>query len=372
VVFGDRVRRNIATVDPSERLALRDAFIKLNTQHRFGGSRADPVPGGVTWWFKQDEIHQATHVHGGPEFLPWHRVIVNRLEELLRKVDSRLSIHYWDWTQDPRAIPNANLGNGKTGNLSLFTEEFMGYGGDLYKEIDVNSTVPHWLNAEFYKPDINDEKFRADDPFDIEHSNPADPPKLVRRKVGANDSHQATPVQDTNILMKKDYQEMRKALEPLHNNMHGFVFMGDQHISFRDPFVFLLHSNVDRLFALWQLDPAHPERLNPNTLYGNDSQDLNHNVEPWSTGHSIDSFGHEHFARPWCAPENEGIPHTYKDRSVFSPPLYDTNVYSLDVILKAKHIPRPVGIRGNLAERIGFPQIPTLSARGVMQELIKV
>lgn len=103
---------------------LRDAFIQLNTRV-YPGSRTDAVPGGVTWWFKQDEIHQATHVHGGPEFLPWHREIVNRLEELLRQINPQLSLHYWDWTQDPRAIPNANLGGGVTGTLNLFTSGFM-------------------------------------------------------------------------------------------------------------------------------------------------------------------------------------------------------------------------------------------------------
>jgi hypothetical protein len=106
MVLGDGVRRNIASVDPSERAMLRDAFIELN-RRVFPGSLDDrPAPGRVTWWFKQDEIHQATHVHGGPEFLPWHREIVNRLEEMLRQINPQLSLHYWDWTQDPRAIPN--------------------------------------------------------------------------------------------------------------------------------------------------------------------------------------------------------------------------------------------------------------------------
>jgi hypothetical protein len=42
------------------------------------------------------------------------------------------------------------------------------------------------------------------------------------------------------------------------------------HTSFRDPVAFLLHSNVDRLFALWQLkDPS--TRLDPNQVYGADS-----------------------------------------------------------------------------------------------------
>ena len=78
--LGDGIRRNIASVDPAERALLRDAFVELN-RRVFPGSRTDLPAGGVSWWFKQDEIHQATHVHDGPEFLPWHRVIVNRLEE---------------------------------------------------------------------------------------------------------------------------------------------------------------------------------------------------------------------------------------------------------------------------------------------------
>jgi hypothetical protein len=85
MALGDGIRRNIASVDPAERAMLRDALIELN-QRRFPGTRTDSPPGGVTWWFKQDEIHQATHVHRGPEFLPWHREIVNRMEALLRQI----------------------------------------------------------------------------------------------------------------------------------------------------------------------------------------------------------------------------------------------------------------------------------------------
>lgn len=142
---------------------------------------------------------------------------------------------------------------------------------------------------------------------------------------------------------------MRQRMERVHGDMHGFVSMGGAHISFRDPFVFLLHSNVDRLFARWQTDPAHPERLDPETLYGSESngdivascrkndgeilfQNVNHQVEPWSTGHSLNSRRpgaqspcREFFIRPWFAPENQGNPHTYKHPSIVTPPQYDTN-----------------------------------------------
>lgn len=324
--LGDGIRRNIAHVEPAERAMLREAFLELNRRF-FPGSRADAVPGGVSYWFKQDEIHQATHVHGGPEFLPWHRDIVNRLEAMLRQVNPLLSLHYWDWTQDPGNIPGANLGGGATGSLNLFTPDFMGYGGESLQRIG-----PPWQNdaAPFradglYVPGADPHRDGAD-------GTPADPPQEVRRSVSGSPQ---TVAQDDAILGQADYAGMRALLEDAHNAMHGFVNMGGQHISFRDPFVFLLHSNVDRLFARWQTDPAHPERLVPGTVYGTESnldvqvfeqiQNVNHQVEPWSTGHSFDQFGQEHFTRPWYAPENQGEPHTYKHVSVVAPPCYDTN-----------------------------------------------
>jgi hypothetical protein len=309
MALGDGIRRNIASVDPAERVMLRNALIELN-KHLYPGNRIDtPAPGGVTWWFKQDEIHQATHVHGGPEFLPWHREIVNRLEELLRQINPQLSLHYWNWTQDPRAIPNAYLGGGITGTLNLFTSDFMGYGGSTSAAIG-----EPWLSADYYVPGAILDRDAT--------GNPADPPRTVLRKVSGSP---ATKAQDQAIVAAGDFSTMRKLLEAVHDAMHGFVNMGGVHISFRDPFVFLLHSNVDRLFALWQVQSD--QRFDPNHVYDPESGDaeLNGNIEPWSTGHSVDTFGDEHFTRPWYAPENQGVPKTYKHPSVVTPPRYDTS-----------------------------------------------
>ncbi|WP_157110587.1 RICIN domain-containing protein [Nocardia anaemiae] len=315
MALGDGIRRNIASVDPAERAMLRDALIELN-KRKFAGSRTDtPAPGGVSWWFKQDEIHQATHVHGGPEFLPWHRVIVNEMEKMLRQINPLLSLHYWDWTQDPRAIPNANLGNGSTGTLNLFTSDFMGYGGSTYAPVG-----KPWREAGFYDPDAV--HFR-DDSVDAQNNNPADPPRALNRRIFG--SH-ASARRDADVLAAPNYPNMCEMLERTHDEMHGFVSMGGFHISFRDPFVFLLHSNVDRLFAGWQTDPAHRERLEPGKVYGSETAGFaDQHVEPWSTGRSVDTLHQEHFTRPWYAPEREGVPFTYKHPSVVYPPSYDTN-----------------------------------------------
>jgi hypothetical protein len=328
MTLGDGIRRNIAHVEPSERAALRDAFLELNRRF-FGGSRTDVPTGGVSWWFKQDEIHQATHVHGGPEFLPWHREIVNRLEAMLRQINPQLSMHYWDWTQNPTNIPNANLGGGTTGTLNLFTPDFMGFGGTTSSPIGQpwQNDVSPFRSDGYYVPGASPSRDGAG-------GTPADPPDSVNRSVVGSP---ASALGDNNVIGAGDYADMRNLLEPIHDAMHGFVRMGGQHISFRDPFVFFLHSNVDRIFAHWQAnlsEPAYPARLEGATVYGSETdvdvpagavnQNVSHLVEPWSTGHSFDQFGSEHFTRPWSAPENQGSPHNYKHPSVVTPPCYDT------------------------------------------------
>lgn len=309
MALGDGIRRNIADVDPSERALLRDAFLELN-RRVFPGTRTDTPAGGVTWWFKQDEIHQATHVHGTPEFVPWHRELVNRLEEMLRQINPQLSLHYWDWTQDPRSIPNANLGGGTTGDLNLFTPDFMGYGGPTSQAIGPpwqNASSP-WRNDGFYVPGASPDRDTS--------GNPADPPDTVSRFVAGSP---ASAGDDDGVLTAPDYPTMWDRLRIVHNAMHGFVAMGGQHISFRDPFVFLLHSNVDRLFAMWQTAAGHAERLNPNTVYGTDGVSpsvLDDNIAPWS--------GAPPTTRPWAPPENEQGVKNYKHPSVIRPPCYDT------------------------------------------------
>ncbi len=313
MVLGDGIRRNISTLDdPEEKKRFIKAILTLNKKF-YPGKRDDAVVGHVSHWFKQDEIHQSTHVHHGPAFLPWHRNLCNRFEMLLRGVDPQLSLHYWDWNQDPIDILTSDphvLGLGAAN----------GPAGEPL------------LSAGFYVPDAN--RYRSDSPFDLAHSNPCDPPRTLTRQK--DEEKPDFGILDDDIIKKPNFPEMRLLLERKHDLAHNYIggTIGDSHTSFRDPFVFLLHSNVDRLFAAWQLHPEHKkERLNPDTVYG-DERDTETTgnfpeahigilspLEPWS---GIDAAGAEAILqiRPWAAPENEQMAINSRHPSVVKPPQY--------------------------------------------------
>lgn len=269
-----RIRRDVATVSQEERDRLRDAIIQLDTSSIY--------PDGVSYWDKQDEIHQATHVHGGPAFVPWHRELCNRFEALLREVDPSLSLHYWDWTTDPRASPDGQ--GGFTNLFSTGPSGFMGSSSGL-----AGSPL---------------------DGFDVYRALPAGPAAVA--------SDAAIVSAGNNAPQGQQYPLFRQALESAHNAIHGYIggTIGFGHTAFEDPFVFLLHSNVDRLWACWQSSPGRGWRHSPNQVYGDEgsSPTILENMEPWAGMSGL---------RPWAPPENEQVSKTSKHPSVVKPPLYD-------------------------------------------------
>jgi hypothetical protein len=186
----------------------------------------------------------------------------------------------------------------------------MGHGGTSPAPIGPpwqNAAAP-WRSDGFYVPGASPDRDSS--------GNPVDPPDTVSRHV---DGSPAAVSDDDDIINASDYPTMWARLKVVHDAMHGFVAMGGAHISFRDPFVFLLHSNVDRLYAMWQTTPGHPERLDPNTVYGADGISpsvLDSTIRPWN--------GSPATVRPWAPPENEQVVKTYKHPSVVRPPCYDT------------------------------------------------
>jgi hypothetical protein len=275
MALGDGIRRNLGDVSKAERDRFRNAVVQLHQRY---------YPDGVSKWVKQDQIHEATHVHGGPAFLPWHRELCNRFEQLLREIDPDLSLHYWDWTEDPRAAG---------GGVDLFTEELMGA-----------------ASGNVGKP------FEAFPPITRNVAGGASPPSPP-----GTDSDTDILDSTNGVPQAQQWQTVRQKIEqsPNHNSVHGYIggTIGSAHSAFEDPFVFLFHSNVDRLWAMWQTVPGQEWRLDPELTYGDESNHPNilENLEPWAGGSGL---------RPWAPPDNQQVVKTSKHPSVVAPPCYDT------------------------------------------------
>ena len=327
-------RRNAAEVSDNERERLKEAFVQLD---------AIKYSDDVSYWDKQDQIHQATHVHCTPEFLPWHRELINRLENLLREVHPEVKLHYWDWTTDP------------TGNnpVPLFTTDFMGSDNDRagtpFGDFDANGcTGSRGRDSQCGCDPIYTSICPGTCPETNEFE---DPPPIVTRQVGVNAGLVTTTQQNT-VLGKTTYPSFRTdgittthpcgsgcvcdpqpsglGLEAIHNGGHAHIggTLLFPHCAFEDPFVYLLHSQTDRIFAKWQRDEDYVERLDASQVYESETSDLQPlTLAPWNGS-----------LEPWVFPNDETIAKTYFDASVVSPPIYDDAPLRIPKLAKGESV----------------------------------
>jgi hypothetical protein len=330
-MLGDGIRRDIATISDEERTLFVNAIRQLDDStsafvygNNAGHEGAD-ASGNITYWDMQEQIHKDGHAHGldvhaGPAFAPWHRVLVNRMEALLRMVDPRLSLHYWDWTTDPR-VETVDRVAILTGATAGSPQGFMGSSSG-------NAGAPF---ADFESTEITGDASEGI-PGDGVHDH-------VWRSMGAG----ASPVAaDSSVLGNPDFTSFNGALQNAHNNAHGYISgtIGAQHFSFHDPMVFLLHSNMDRLWATWQRMAGHQSRLNPATAYGTVLVDdglpstyFDEWVQPWAgiiggvAGDPLNGTPGTNL-NPWMSDASQQAHIPYNDPSIIVPPSYDTAPHS--------------------------------------------
>ena len=256
-------RKNAATATQAERDAYRDAILAVGSQPQY------VFFGGVSYWHKQDEVHQSgpSNRHATPAFLPWHREYVNRYEVLLQEYEPTLKLLYWDWT---------------TNGLSLFNSSFMGASSGS-------------IGSPFL---------------------PTLAPPSVSRNVGGAPLP-GTP--DATVLAPTTYANFDNIEGNPHNGSHVYIGgnMSSVPTAAEDPFFFLLHGNVDRLWSRWQRNNAFTSRLDPTQTYGTLTGNVNITTAmgPWNgTGTPI---------QPWTMAGGYIVSKTPTHPSVVSPPIYD-------------------------------------------------
>lgn len=239
-----RVRKNANTLTTAERDRIVSAFAQLN--NRGAGRFQD---------FR--DMHTAVsspQAHGHAGFLPWHRAYILDLERELQAIDPSVALPYWRFDQP---APN------------LFNLDYLGVSNAL-GTVQFSATNP----LQFWTTDgvlgINRRPL---------FSTAVAPPGLLT---------------EAQTLVLGNPGAQYKFFRNLEGNPHGSA-----HVSFggsissiataaKDPLFFLLHCNVDRLWAKWQRQNS---RFNPALAASYDSNPnppnpIGHNLTdtmwPWN------------------------------------------------------------------------------------------
>jgi tyrosinase len=234
-----RIRKNANNLTPGERDRVLAAFAQLNNQ-------------GMGRFIDFRDMHtfvSSPQAHGAAGFLPWHRAYLLDLERELQAVDPSVALPYWRFDQ-----PSPNI----------FTREFLGV-SDPIGTVSFSSSNP----LQFWRTD--------------------GVPGINRRPFfPVNQAPMGLRTEAQTIQMGNQYRLFRRMEGNPHGSAHtsfgGLVSSIDT--AARDPLFFLLHCNVDRLWAKWQrqfnrFDPAVAASYDSNA-----SNPIGHNLPntmwPWN------------------------------------------------------------------------------------------
>ena len=227
--------------------------------------------------------------HQGPAFLSWHRELLRRFEIALQAEVPGVMLPYWDWSPavftETLMGPNGGV-NGVGGGLvrtGWFAFDRPGTG--------VNTTpLPAW-----WPPTLEGWRIRPD----LDDTNQG---TALRRFFGQSNGDTLPTQSDVVALLaitaanpanaaqrQTAAANFRTALEQgsiglgvtsSHNEVHRYIggHMGAA-MSTNDPIFWLHHCNIDRLWAMWQLDGhTGPDWYPVSTVQGHA---LAHSMWPW-------------------------------------------------------------------------------------------
>ena len=243
-----RVRKNANTLTTGERDRFLLALAKLNS---------GTAPSTYQALRNMHVAAANGEEHGGPQFLPWHRSYLLDLERGLQAIDPSVSMHYWRFDQPAPKI---------------FTKVFMGE----------TKRLP------------NDEDFVTLDPANPLVGWVTDAVPGILRTSLFNTLTEAAPGVPGFALINQAQTLALGTSYPQFRGMEGTPH-GAAHVSFngwlsdiptapKNPLFFMLHSNVDRLWAMWQWINRRSDSADLNTYTGQnrDGRRVGDTMWPWN------------------------------------------------------------------------------------------
>jgi tyrosinase len=228
-----RIRKNANGLTAGERDRFLSAFAKFNlTQSNPNYQNFLDMHNTAA----NTQIHTTVQGNTRYSFLLWHRNFILDLERQLQKIDASVSLPYWKFDEP---APN------------LFTADFMGADGGT-GSLYFNPTNPLITWAIAGKIGVIRQPL-----FNVQTS-------------GGNIPGAGPLLTQSDTLSLGTSFMLFSALE---NNPHGYAHecfassgpLTDITRAPQDPLFFLLHCNVDRLWALWQTVNSRYDLTNPDT-----------------------------------------------------------------------------------------------------------
>lgn len=225
-----RIRKNANQLRTGERNRFLSALAQLNNSGIGPFSDFPDV-------HSEDGVREAHRNYG---FLPWHRAFLLDLERELQRVDASVALPYWKFDEVARKV---------------FSAAFMGFtqSGASMVTLDPSNPIAGWTTVTQGIPRIPFFNQRTQSPMvlsDQQTLDLGDPGDLF-----ANFSRQPSNINPQ--LMGIEFNPHGDA----HNHFAGDI--SGISTAARDPLFFLLHCNVDRLWAKWQTVNRRFDVTNP-------------------------------------------------------------------------------------------------------------
>nr|QCX35557.1 Hemocyanin [Lymnaea stagnalis] len=169
-------------------------------------------------------------VHGMPVFPQWHRLYVVQLEQALKEKGLSIGIPYWDWTRPLTKLPDLVSQQVFIESDGTKAKKNVWYQGDIEVVENSKTVIRHTARA------LDDRLFQKVEP-------------------GQNTD---LFEQVLNALMYPNYCQFEVQFEIAHNTIHYLVggrnkySMSHLEYTSYDPIFFLHHSNVDRIYAVYE------------------------------------------------------------------------------------------------------------------------
>ncbi|CAH0031593.1 unnamed protein product [Clonostachys rhizophaga] len=240
-------------------------------------STTDPLvaPGAKTRVddFVYTHINQTNFVHGSGIFLPWHREFMWLYESALYDECGfkGTGVPYWDWflhTDDQASSPVFDSGPAGFGGNGLYipheasNDTLVDVPGPVWVDRDAGTGGGCVVDGAFANLTLTlGPVVPADTPADDPYGLKGNPRCLKRDFLQPQSSAHLTFQQAADLLETTTYAEFRAAIDQdeMHPASHKFLGADgyDWYSSPNDPVFFLLHSQVDRIWSIWQTQEYH-------------------------------------------------------------------------------------------------------------------